>query len=197
MPRKPKSPPEVRYTDRAFHAHALALGQLALGWNGLHQTLCVLYCQVMGGKAANQHLAVWNALTSDRTQRQILLAAVKNDFEGARPVGFEDDIKWLCARADVIEEGRNNALYSPLWVFERMGGAKLVMPMIGLGHVRAAKLFDKDLLAEFRWCRDASMLLAGFAAGMAHTLEGMMVAWRDRPVLPPKPPSLPKNAPAG
>jgi hypothetical protein len=39
--------------------------------------------------------------------------------------------------------------------------APIVLPVVGLGHVRANKL--KNVLAEFRWCRDCSTILRDYA----------------------------------
>jgi hypothetical protein len=123
----------VSPTHPAFRPYVIALGQLALAWNGLHETLALLYCTIMGGGVVNQHLAVWHALKADRAQRDILLAAAKNNIRGAIPVQFDDDIKWLCSRADTLEDLRNDAMHSPLWGYQPHPGTIVVMPRTGLG----------------------------------------------------------------
>ncbi len=67
-------------TDKAFEPLALALGQLALSWNDLHETLAIVFCSVMGGGSTTHLLAIWHALTSDRAQREILKAAVNAEM---------------------------------------------------------------------------------------------------------------------
>ncbi|HXW26304.1 MAG TPA: hypothetical protein VEK73_16285 [Xanthobacteraceae bacterium] len=136
----------------------------------------------MGKGPANQHLAVWHALKMDRAQREILLAAAKSNTWGAVPVTLIEDIEWICGRADVIEDARNDSLHSPLWADERNPASAIVKPVTFLGHVRAGKLFDKDLLTEFRWCRDAAMALDDYAIGIADSLFDPMKPWPDRPV---------------
>jgi hypothetical protein len=172
------------YTDKIFLPYAIALGQLALAWNGLHEMLCLLFCSVMGGGAANQFLAVWHAVPSDRSQRAMLLAAAKSNYMGAVPVGFISNIKWLHDQALRIEDARNDALHSPLWAYERGPNQTIVMPVIGLGHVRAQRLFEKHLLSEFRWCRDASLTLTEFAYAMDASLSDFSKPWPDIPELP-------------
>jgi len=175
------------YTDKVFLPYVAALGQLALAWNGLHEILSILFCNVMGGGAANQPLAIWHALKVDRAQRDILLAALNSHTRGAYPVNFERDIQWICSRADVLEDIRNDALHSPLWAQEQDPGNIVVAPLVALGHVRAQKLLNKDLLAEFRWCRDAAVLLADFAFRVDRSLADYMTPWPQRPSWPARP----------
>jgi hypothetical protein len=120
MPKRPKSKSTTEYippTHPAFRPYVVALGQLALAWNALHETLALLYCRIMGGSMVNQHLAVWHALKVDRAQRDILIAAAQSNTWGAMPVKFMEDIKWLCGRADALEDLRNDALHSPLLAY--------------------------------------------------------------------------------
>ncbi len=168
------------FTNKAFLAYVAALGQLALAWNGLHETLSLLFCNVMGGGVVNQPLAIWHALKVDRAQRDILLAALKSHTCGGYPVDFEPDIEWICQRADALEDVRNDALHSPLWAEERSPGKTVVAPWVGLGHVRAQKLLSRDLLKEFRWCRDAAILLDDFAYQVDRSLSDYMRPWPKR-----------------
>jgi hypothetical protein len=142
--RRARMPHEsLPYTDRAFMPYVTALGQLTLAWNGLHEVLALLFCTVMGGGMSNQFLAVWHALRTDRAQRDILLAALKSDVRGVVPSKFFEDIEWICKRADVVEDARNDALHSPLWASKRGPGNTIVTPIVGLGHVRAQRLSEK------------------------------------------------------
>src|SRR5580700_224118 len=165
------------YTAKAFLPYVAALGQLALAWNNLHEVLGLLFCRVMEANPVNQYLAIWHALKVDRAQREILLAALRNHVRGAYPTSFVPDIEWICNRADALEDTRNDALHSPLWAQERGPGNTIVQPWVGLGHIRAQKLLNKDLLAEFRWCRDAAVLLADFASDIDLSLADYMRPW--------------------
>jgi hypothetical protein len=42
--------PSVPYTHKAFRPYVIALGQLTLAWNDLHETLAIVFCSVMGGR---------------------------------------------------------------------------------------------------------------------------------------------------
>jgi hypothetical protein len=139
------------------------LGQLTLAWNELHETLAILFSMVMRGGFVGQYLAIWHAIKVDRAQRDILLAAAKADeLRGPSYPRLVPDLEWICGKADGVEDARNDALHSPLWGSQRGPGSTLVMPATGLGHVRTQKLLAKDdLLIEFHWCRDASLVLTG------------------------------------
>jgi hypothetical protein len=192
MPSKRRSITDpISYSNKVFLPYVAALGQLALAWNGFHQTLALLFCSVAREQkpttetsTSGQLLAIWHALKSDRAQREILLAAVQNHIWGASPPKFEEDVKWICDRADSLEDARNDALHSPLWAYERMSQETIVMPIIGIGHIRAKKLFDKNLLSEYRWCRDATLVLTRFAGEIDEALSDGMRPWPDRPRLP-------------
>jgi hypothetical protein len=179
-----KSTGYILPTLPAYRPYALALGQLALAWNALHETLALLYCTIMGGGVVNQHLAVWHALKADRAQRDILLAAAQSNTFESVPTRFMDDIKWICGRADALEDLRNDALHSPLVGHQWHPDNVEIAPRRGLGHIRAQKLGEKDLLAEFRYCRDAAIALSSFAERMDRALSDYSEPWPDRPVWP-------------
>jgi hypothetical protein len=93
-----------------------------------------LFLTLMKGEHSNQSTEVWSAVTSDRSKRDMLLAAVngmwihpdaneeRQSHEFARGL-----VKKLVGAASGLEDARNNAIHA---------------------------LHNKDLLAEFRWCRD-------------------------------------------
>lgn len=188
MSKRPRKPSQMLYTSAQFRPYAIALGQLALAWNGLHVRLCLSFCTAMGGGYSNAFLAVWHAVTSDRQQREMLKSALTSHLEPRLSKRFIDDINWVCERADRIEEERNNALHSPLWAIPGTTGAKSVVPLFGLGHKRAKRLAGKDLLVEFRLCRDRAMILDGFVSSIEFALArsaGLAPRpWPERPSWP-------------
>jgi hypothetical protein len=136
MPKRPHGEwqPSVPYTHKAFRPYVAALGQLTLAWNDLHLALAMLFCSVMGGGNVGPFLAIWNALKSDRSQRDILLAAAMAILHNGGSLKLAEEITWICKRTDVLEESRNNDLHSPLWGTRRGSDDTLVMPVVGLGH---------------------------------------------------------------
>jgi hypothetical protein len=173
-------------TSKTFRPYAIALGQIALAWNELHQALALLFCNVMGGGFVNQFLAVWNAIKNDRAQRAILKAAAHGNINSGMPPERADrlfrDIEWINARANEIEDARDDALHSPLFAADETQRA---IPLTGLGHPRAEKLLlRRNLLAEFRWCRDSARTLTEFAYALDAAAGGLGPPWPDRPKMP-------------
>ena len=184
-PRKPR-PLQwgIPVTHSAFKPYVTALGQLTLAWNELHERMSLLFCTVMGGGYANQFLAIWHTINSDRNQRSVLAAAVENDLNRSNNDATHkyliDEIRWICGQVNTLENLRNDALHSPL-----IGFGPHITPMTGLGHLRAQKLESKsDFLAEFRWCRDAAVALTEYVY-MINASLSIGRALPDRPKLPP------------
>jgi hypothetical protein len=185
----------ISFSHPGFRPYVSALGQLALAWNELHFILGLLYCSTMGvrvGVPVSQHLAVWYALKTDRAQRDILLAAATSsrlqDAPNA-PNTIIADIEWISNRANVVEDARNNAIHSPLWGVKYHNETIEISPRpsaVAQGHVRARRLAGiQDLLAEFRWCRNASLCLAEYAfAAHISIFRGFAIPWPNRPVWP-------------
>jgi len=143
----------------------------------------MLFCHIMGGGFSNQFLAIWHALKVDRAQRDILLAALNANLLAEMPEKMAEDIKWICTRADILEDARNDALHSPLLAQRRGPNDIMVMPDVGGGHVRAKKLLTKHLLSEFRWCRDGAIRLTDFVGEIHIYLSGYRKSWPQKPRL--------------
>ncbi len=141
----------------------------------------------MGGGYVNQFLAVWHALKSDRSQRDILAASISShlNLPDDERLKVKKEVEWICGQANTLEDKRNDALHSPLWSMDRGLPKPTVSPLVGLGHVRANKLLGKNLLKEFRWCRDGATVLRDYALQLDEALT------RGEPL--PNRPSLPNR----
>ena len=64
---------------------------------------------------------------------------------------------------------------------------KNIAPVTGLGHPRATKLYGKDLLAEFRLCRDSITTLRNYAMQIDECLQRRHGGWPKRPKMPRRP----------
>jgi len=181
------------YTRPEFRPYVTALGQLALAWNDLQEMLAVMFWTVMGTGERGLPLVVWYSLRSDRSQRDMLRAAVKalaESPERGRP-RLWTDVKWLLDECEKLEDARNDALHSPLVWFgdsplaQLTGAIPSVRPATFLGNPRADKLNKRsDLLAEFRWCRDKAITLADYAHLLELAISSQRYAWPEKPQLP-------------
>lgn len=184
------------YATKAYEPYALAIGQVALAFNHLHEMLGVLFGAVMQTSVSGigQSFLVWHSSQFDRPKRHMLKAALggMSATAQARLPTFRDEVVWLLHQVDELEEVRNNTIHSPLLLFtpdlERDGAEPhwgRVMPDALLGNPRAKKLIGKsDLLNEFRWCRDTARALSIYSVHMGFSLFDPSQPWPKRPRLP-------------
>ena len=189
-----------KITSKKFEPYALAIGQMALAWNELHESLGLLFGQALdlksGRDAGIQCAAVWGSVTSDRQKRLMLDAAI-NWLGRERHVKYPKlkDVLWLTDRATSLEDSRNNVIHAPLG--EATG---IVAALAGLAHgsvfpsgffnERSEKLgkatvfAGKDLLKEMILYRDYAQMLADFSDDIFAAWRGKTSTWPERPDLP-------------
>jgi hypothetical protein len=191
-PKKQKLIRGDQFTARIFKPYVIAIGELALAWNDLHETLGMLF---LGHFSAEQSAAaLWNSQNFDRQRRALLKAVAQNMSEkiGADYPRLRGDILWLLTEIDKLEDARNTVVHSPLLTQETETTIVLglaipkssVLPNLRLGNTRATKLEKKDLLTEFRWCRDAALVLRDYALTLEWATMVDETPWPDRPSLP-------------
>lgn len=180
-----------RFAGKNFRPYVNALGQLALAWNDLHESLALLFIELLASGRAYPATDIWNSAINDRPKRSMIRAILKT---WKAPSGHDqkvvEDIIWLLDEADKIEDARNDAVHSPLvffspnnWFAQTQGLAGKVSPSLAFGNRRAQKLKNKDLLTEFRWCRDAAVVLRDYASAIYEAVAAP-VPWPKRPLLP-------------
>jgi hypothetical protein len=189
--RPSKRDSSTRFTSNAFRPYALLIGQIALAWNDLQEGLGDLFAAIALGAEDLQMTAIWQSAKADRAKRDMLkAAAAEMSFETVRRhPKLEDDISWILARMEGLENSRNNAIHSPLisrdgpiWAaFEKEPG---VQPNDATGNTRALQLQGKDLLREFRNCRDLALVLGDYVGAITDALWSKRTAWPERPSLP-------------
>ena len=64
-----------RFTSKSFRAYAAAIGQVALTWNDLHETLGMLFMEVAFEGSLKAEDA-WQSLIVDRAKREMLKAVL-------------------------------------------------------------------------------------------------------------------------
>lgn len=192
-----------RLTHKSFRPYAIAVGQAALAWNQLQESLGELFSSVVRIEAADDLgiiRTIWNSMESDRAQRKMIRAAL-NRLANHEEISIEAhmQIKWLLDEADKLSDDRNDAIHSPL---ESLTGSVTLAPVIGRpsvstthvrpqsrsGHPRAKKLAGKNLLDEFRRCRDTALVLSKHCTvvrwGLHREKNGKPQAWSKTPRLP-------------
>lgn len=192
-----------RFTERPFKPYATIAGQATLAWNDLHIKLSHIFSYVCsqsfpGSKEKNYlHLKchyIWLSSQSDRASRAMLKAALRGTSpdEKNRYPKWIDDVGWLLTEATKLEDMRNNVVHAPLLLITKSElypeVHNLVLP--NAQSPRGGKLLGKDLLKEYRWCRDAAIVLRDYAEAIQlilywHSLAALPPdAWPRRPTLP-------------
>jgi hypothetical protein len=183
-----------RYTSAAYRPYVTAIGQIALAWNDLHETLCSLFVTLT--VAVDPKIdAAWQSLPSDRAKRGMLRAAIGQMYANEIKLNprAQEEMKWFLGQLDRLEEDRNNAIHAPLAsyshpIFEMMGMKERgIQPYDLRENRRAANLKNKDLLTEYRWARDAVILMRDYAEeieGSWNWTEDKRDPWPERPRLP-------------
>lgn len=188
-PNKPLSKEEVR---RHLEPYAVEIGLLTLAWNDLHDHLG----QIFWGAITPQggiSVAIWNKLSNDRTQRDLLRTAIEAGALLGRPNADRAiaDALWLIKKVDSLAEGRNNAIHAPLTTLTDIrDGTTTVAPQDHFGNRRAKNLAAKtDLLAELGWYRECAEILSDFSVDLTACISfpGAGWPWPDTPSLPPQP----------
>src|SRR5262245_46388317 len=144
-------------THKSFRPYVVAIGEAAVAWNGLHEAFRCLFTTI-GNDDFPSSAAMWYSLRSDRAQRQLITALARNAYElGQMGAHIFDRIAWLMKQADKLAAVRNDAIHTPL-----ISSRSDVQPDLRGGHANALNLLNKDLLSEYRWCRDMGVTLTDF-----------------------------------
>jgi hypothetical protein len=93
-------PEHENFKETAFEPYALAIGQLTLAWNDLHERLANLFWGIMGGGFPDRALGIWNSANFDRARREMLKAAARatTPREADEYPKMLEDIKWYVTR---------------------------------------------------------------------------------------------------
>jgi hypothetical protein len=183
------------FTDRKFQPHALAIGQAILASNYLHEMLGEIFfssATFSFGRAQD----VWYSAHFDRPRREMLRAMIVN-YDGltatpeyiARRDHHLQEIAWVLAETEKLEEARNNIVHSPLVFLDALFAEVLerpqgVTPHDLQGNPRATKLSGKDLLIEFRWFRETCMTLGLYARSLSRVSGAGNAPLPNRPKPP-------------
>ena len=172
---------DVNFRDDRYHELARAIGELALVWNDLGMVLSDLFhalTRIPNGLAAD---AVWNSIRSDRTQRDIVFSLAKLEALGYElESDLRADILWCLKEIEKLEDLRNYAIHSPVYQ-DHIG---TIVAWYELGHPRAKNLANKDLLKEFGWFYDTTVILRRYCEQLSDSVCRPNEPRASRPALP-------------
>jgi hypothetical protein len=185
--------PTQRYTAREFRPYVAALGQLILAWNDMQESFAELFWHSTlsrgprpGDSIDYTPLRIWRSLHSDRQQRGLLRSIVDHlPHNWGRPeaVSF---LKNALSQADRLEERRNDAIHASLFYKAESlygqvhPGGEQIVPATYLLNNRAQNLQKrKNILAEFRYCRDCAITLSDHVQEVSSALVNPHFAWPE------------------
>ncbi len=186
-------------TSPIYKPYVIAIGQLAVAWNALHESLALLFIELLANGRAYPATDIWNAAAFDRPKRQLIRALLRTiDSKYPARLRMKVDLEWFLTEIDKVEDARNDAIHAPLTFTPKSGalhslpidgtaGKPSVVPSTAFDNRRAIKLLNKDLLTEFRWCRDMSVALSKYAGELYDAIAATPCgsdSWPARPALP-------------
>lgn len=186
--RQPTKRPTKAMTERAFAPYALEIGHLARSWNQLQENLCLIFTRVVRADNTNIGQAIWYALRSDLTQREVLKAAC-SAFGAVdtrnRPTAI-NDIEWLTTKTYELSDQRNTAIHLPFMIgIDTTTRKMVVMPHYFSNNRFSKKLKGKDdVLKELFYYRAKSDCLKDYAVAIWFALGNPVRQWPSKPSLP-------------
>jgi hypothetical protein len=177
---------DVAAATVTLETYFLALGKVAHEWNHMQEELGGLFCEV-ASLDQQMGMAIWHALKSDRSQRDLLRAAIEtkatdDDWIEKRP-------KALTAIVDLLNEinefsnRRNAAIHAPCSVVSGEGDLE-IFAVSFTGNPNAAKLRNKDILSEFDWYERTAEHYRRYVKDIHYALSEPRVPWPDKPARP-------------
>lgn len=174
-------PNKLDFRTASFQPYAQAIGEMALAWNDLHETLKGLFWAALGTPNGIIAYAVWYSSKSDRAQRDMLRALATTQAIGGRLAkAIKPEVIWVINRTDSLEDFRNDMIHSPFLA----SPAGQMEPIWQSGHRRAKKLAGKDLLKELTWFYDATLILRDYAWEIDQAARHGRDSLPGRPTLP-------------
>jgi hypothetical protein len=166
--------------------YAEEIGQVTLAWSHLQENLCLLFWLAIGQGPVPY--AIWDRLSNDRTQRDILKTAVEAGAFVRIGARLTDDVLWLLKETERLAEHRNVAIHAPLITLTDVAtGITRVEAETFFGNRRAKSLKGKDIMRELAWCAECADALSRFAANLVQEMNASPLSWPERPSLPARP----------
>ena len=195
-----------RYTEPPFKPYALAIGQVLLAWNDLHERLSTLFAESLGPTHFFA-FTIWHSIRSDYSKRQVMRAMI-NELTKAhtkeRPKLVEEVI-WILNCCDELEGKRDDAAHTPLYHYEYglLNSPNILAEPnilhVGIGvqanysfeNPRARRFIrqNRDVLVEHKHTRERICILRDYVIAIDYAWMNAHVPWPDRPRLPDRKPN--------
>jgi hypothetical protein len=170
--------------EKQINRYAQDIGLMMWAWNRLHAHLFEIFWHLLTkGRATDAHLlanSLWHQIQSDKTQREMLLAAARAELQNNKAALAR--IEWLCDVVGKLSQGRNvgahvYAVFSP-------HSRKRPLADPRANRIRPGQVFE--LIDHRRFWRALTgdlNVLAHYALRVSRPIYGFREPWPRRPTL--------------
>jgi hypothetical protein len=150
------------YGKRGLQRHARLVGEVVQAWNELHVHFGLLFGAILKHKNMMIPNAIWTALTTDRAQRDVLMATISWEYL-ASGRKFQR-IKWALDTTDKLSRYRNDAVHLAARPSASLHGQKpsTRTGYMGVSFNRAMRMSDVDFCHMLETLRGDVRQLSGY-----------------------------------
>lgn len=134
----------VDFIDRLLQKHRADVGNVAVAWNSLQNNLSKLFAVIATPDSHSIGYAAWNAVRSDRYQRDMLAETAKAVHAEAPAL---KELQWVLGQLDNLESKRNATIHAPYNIILN-NGVISVIPDNLTNNRLAQQLIGKDMAKE-------------------------------------------------
>jgi hypothetical protein len=164
-------------TQPAAGKHAKHVGEVIHAWNAAHAALFGIFIRVgAGGDPVLAH-ALWHTIQSDKTQRDMVQAAVYVKL--TRPLSVLNAVTWGIAALNELSKYRNDSAHTEMMFFRDDS-----VPGISARRTSMTRLLDNPLDKHWRALRGDLHALASYLIAIDWAIElGLPRPLSRRPLL--------------
>ena len=175
-----------KWTDKAIKTHTRLVGEMVWAWNGLHQSFSYLFGLIVQSSDPSIGEAIWAALKSDSSQRDVLLASSK--LRHGDKSAFGRRMRWAVNITEKLSVYRNDLVHTPMsGIALGPRGLVTVVSSHAISPARVHRLSRADTFKLLRTLRGDLVQLRNYVWDLGQRLYPyaipMIGSWPDRPPL--------------
>lgn len=157
-------------------AHITKVGEITWAWNRLQAAFAWIFIGFVSTKENQVGRVIWNAIASDKAQRDILLALCKDKLNKAQYA----EICWAVDQANKLSSYRNAFIHSPM--LQNINDGELSPNRISTPEKYAQKIEDFYKMGNYRDLRGDILQLEQFVMEIYLHWSGAKISLREKPI---------------
>ena len=154
-------------TKKAIDLHAQLTGEVVWAWNQLHSSFGMVFAALIPDQNLMAAHAIWSALTTDRAQRDVLLALAEWTYFEGRPL---ERIRWAINATNLLSSYRNAAIHTLPGFLLTDAGVTTTIANWGVPFHRARRFSGREFPIILQALRGDAIQLSGYVDWIASTL---------------------------